>query len=133
MANKKKPINKKTTPSKAKKKPTEFADGRESNADRASKAKTIESLLEVRKRDPFHVASGEKFEDAVGSMGLTELQEVAVQAGVFPSGTKATLKNKLVKEYQNRSQGIYGAPGSTKTIVDPKSEKAKKLIKLLNE
>ena len=66
-------------------------------------------------------------------MGLTELQEVAVQAGVFPSGTKATLKNKLIKEYQNRSQGIYGTPGSTKTIVEPNSEKAKKLMKLLNE
>ena len=133
MANQKKTTTKKKTPSKAKKQVTQFADGRESIADRETKAKTIESLLEVKSRDPFHVASGEQFEDAVSSMGLTELQEVAVQAGVFPSGTKATLKNKLTKEYQNRNQGIYGTQGSTQTILESKSERAKKLLKLLNE
>ena len=130
MATRKKNTTKKSTTRKSTKKETQFADGKDNRKDTA---KTIESLLEVRKRDPFHVASGENFEEAVQSMGLTEMQEIAVQAGVFPSGTKTTLKNKLIKEFQNRAQGIYGPQGSTKPIADPGSEKAKKLIRLLNE
>ena len=47
------------------------------------------------------VASGESFDEAVHSMNLSQLQEIAVSAGVFPSGTKTT-KNKLLKEYDNR-------------------------------
>ena len=130
MANQKKTPTKKPSTRKPQKKKTQYADGKD---DRKNVAKTIESLLEVRSRDPFHVANGGDFEEAVTSMNLTEMQEIAVQAGVFPSGTRATLRNKLLKEYQNRAQGIYGAPGGTKPIVDPKSEKAKKLLKLLNE
>jgi hypothetical protein len=130
MATRKKSTTKKAATRKPKEKQTQYADGKD---DRKNIAKTIESLLEVRSRDPFRVTSGENFEEVVTSMSLTDMQEIAVQAGVFPSGTKATLRNKLIKEYQNRVQGIYGAPGGTKPIVDPGSERAKKLLKLLNE
>ena len=66
-------------------------------------------------------------------MSLSELQEVAVKAGVFPSGTKATLKNKLLKEYENRTQGRYGQSSTTKTIVDPDSQQAKDILRIINE
>ena len=62
-----------------------------------------------------------------------QLQEIAVEAGVFPSGTKTTLKNKLIKEYENRTQGRYGASTQSKPIVDPKSKKAKDILRIINE
>ena len=89
--------------------------------------------MSVTSKDPFRVASGESFEEAVTSMSLSQLQEIAVNAGVFPSGTKATLKNKLLKEYENRTHGRYGASTNSKPIVDPASQKAKDILRIINE
>lgn len=123
----KKTTSKKTEP---KAKNMQYADGKD---ERRNTAKTVEELMAVKTRDPFSVASGEEFETAVQTMSLSQMQEIAVKAGVFPSGTKATLRNKLIKEYENRSTGRYGAASKTKTICDPKSEKAKKILKILND
>lgn len=125
--NKRKPAKKKTT-----KKPMQYADGRATD-NRKDVAKTVEELMGVKSRNPFHVASGESFEEAVTSMSLSQLQEIAVNAGVFPSGSKATLKNKLLKEYENRTHGRYGSSSQTKPIVDPASQKAKDILRIINE
>ena len=131
MPKRKTTTNKKTTTrKKAQPKTMQYADGRD---DRAAVAKTVEELMSVKTRDPFQLASGENFEDAVASMGLSQLQEIAVKAGVFPSGTKATLKNKLIKEYENRSSGRYGGSSKSQPICDPNSQKAKDILRIINE
>ena len=116
MANSKRKTNKRKTTTK----PMQYADGKDN---RKAVAKTVEELMSVDTRDPFQLASGESFEDVVATMSLSELQEIAVKSGVFPSGTKVTLKNKLLKEFENRTQGRYGASTQSKPIVDPKSKK----------
>jgi len=130
--NKRKTTKKNTTKAAAKKKPMQYADGKVSD-NRKDLAKTVEELMGVKSRDPFKLASGERFDEAVASMSLSQLQEIAVEAGVFPSGTKATLKNKLLKEYENRSHGRYGASTTSKPIVDPNSQKAKDILRIINE
>lgn len=130
MPTKKNKTQKTASKKTAVKKPTQYADGKD---DRAAVAKTVEELMAVKTRDPFKVSSGESFDEAVSHMSLSELQEIAVKAGVFPSGTKATLKNKLLKEYDNRTQGRYGASSKTEPIVDPKSKQAKDILKIINE
>jgi hypothetical protein len=122
---------KKTTKQHSKKKPMQYADGR--NESRQDVAKTVEDLMSVKTRDPFKLPAGENFEEAISSMSLSQLQEIAVKAGVFPSGTKVTLKNKLLKEYENISHGRYGSSTKSKPIVDPKSQKAKDILKIINE
>lgn len=128
MATNKRKTTKKTT----NKKPMQYADGKVAD-NRKDLAKTVEELMGVTSRDPFRVASGESFEEAVTSMSLSQLQEIAVNAGVFPSGTKATLKNKLLKEYENRTHGRYGASTNSKPIVDPNSQKARDILRIINE
>lgn len=128
MATNKRKTTKKTTS----KKPMQYADGKVTD-NRKDLAKTVEQLMGVTSRDPFRVASGESFEEAVTSMSLSQLQEIAVNAGVFPSGTKATLKNKLLKEYENRNHGRYGASTNSKPIVDPNSQRAKDILRIINE
>lgn len=130
--NKRKTTKKNTTKAAANKKPMQYADGKVSD-NRKDVAKTVEELMGVKSRDPFKLASGENFTEAVASMGLSQLQEIAVNAGVFPSGTKATLKNKLLKEYENRTQGRYGSSTTSKPIVDPDSDKAKEILRIINE
>lgn len=128
MATNKRKIEKKKTT----KKTMQYADGKAID-NRKDVAKTVEELMGVKSQNPFHVASGESFQEAVKTMGLSQLQEIAVNAGVFPSGTKTTLKNKLIKEYENRTQGRYGASTQTKPIVDPNSQKAKDILRIINE
>ena len=125
-----KKTNKKTVAKTKAKKQIQYADGR---AKSKNLAQTVESLMSVKSKDPFKLSSGESFDEAVTSLTLSELQEVAVNAGVFPSGTKATLKNKLLKEYENITHGRYGASSSSKTIVDPDSDRAKEILKIINE
>ena len=124
--------NKRKTTKKTTKKPMQYADGKIAD-NRQDLAKTVEELMGVKSRDPFKLASGERFDEAVGSMSLSQLQEIAVEAGVFPSGTKTTLKNKLMKEYENRTHGRYGASTQSKPIVDPNSQKAKDILRIINE
>jgi len=127
------PTNKrKTTKKKVTQKPIQYADGKATD-DRRDLAKTVEELMSIKSRDPFKLASGERFEEAITTMGLSQLQEIAVEAGVFPSGTKTTLKNKLMKEYENRTHGRYGASTQSKPIVDPKSQQAKDILRIINE
>jgi len=130
--NKRKTTKKTTTKPSAKKKPMQYADGKVAD-NRQDLAKTVEELMGVKSRDPFKLASGERFDEAVASMSLSQLQEIAVEAGVFPSGTKTTLKNKLMKEYENRTHGRYGASTNSKPIVDPKSQRAKDILRIINE
>ena len=107
----------------------EIADGKSD----IEKAENLESLIGVAKRDPFSLASGADFESSLNSMNLTEMQEIAVRAGVFPSGTKTTLKGKLLKEYKSRAMGKYKKVKVEKQSIDPSSKAADDLLKLINE
>ena len=64
-------------------------------------------------------------------MTITEMQELAVNAGVFPSGTKLTLKNKLTKAFKQYALGSNKVVQVTKPIVDPESPEGKALLNLI--
>tara|TARA_Y100000310_G_C20424619_1_gene688414 strand:- start:79 stop:465 length:387 start_codon:yes stop_codon:yes gene_type:complete len=97
------------------------------------KAENLESLIGIAKRDPFQLNNGSDFENSLTSMNLTEMQEIAVRAGVFPSGTKTTLKGKLLKEYKARAKGKYKKATVERTAVKPGSKAADDLLSLINE
>lgn len=122
------PRKKTNTTKKNKKTEMEVADGRSE----IEAAESLESLIGIAKRDPFQMSNGSDFESSLAGMNLTEMQELAVKAGIFPSGTKTTLKNKLLKEYKARSMGKYKKATVEKQAVDPNSQAAKDLLDLIN-
>jgi len=130
--------NKKSTTKKTparkprKKKEMQYADGKVADDD-LKKARNLEQLLSVNTKSPFSTADGSDFEESLSSMSFTDMQELAVRAGVFPSGSKTTLKNKLLKEYKARALGQYRKGQVTKPSVDPNSKKGKDLLRLINE
>lgn len=117
-----------TTKRKMKSKKMEIADGRSE----IEAAENLESLIGIAKRDPFQMANGSDFESSLSSMNLTEMQEIAVKAGIFPSGTKTTLKNKLLKEFKARSMGKYKKATVEKPSLNPNSKAAEDLLDLIN-
>jgi hypothetical protein len=112
------------------KSPVEFADGKDHLREETSEARSIESILQTRTAGPFETESISDFKDNLEGMTLTEMQELAVKAGVFPSGTKITLKSKLVKAFCQHSQGSMNVVQVTRPIVDPNSEQGKAFLRL---
>jgi hypothetical protein len=97
-------------------------------------AKDIEDILNAP-RNPFGVESLENLEERLASMNIREMQEMAVNASVFPSGNKTTLKNKLKKEFKTKFGSLNRPLHNSqveKPIVDPDSEVAKDIIDILN-
>lgn len=122
---------KKTT---KKSKTMEYSDGKDHLQEAVKEAQSLEDMLGTKEKNPFGASEASEFEANLDSMQLTELQELAVNAGVFPSGTKLTLKNKLKKAFRQYTHG-----GSSKIvqiskpIVDPESEQGKALLKAIKE
>lgn len=84
-------------------------DGKADYADGLDKdkqdARDLEQILGVRELNPFKTANAEDFDRELSEMGLNDLRTLAVKSGVFPSGNKTTLKNKLRKEFKIRAMG----------------------------
>lgn len=119
---------------KATNKPMEFSDGVDHLAAEAAEARNLEDLLGFKETNPFGVSSAEEFDSTIEELQLSNLQELAVKAGVFPSGTKATLKTKLRKAFNQYTHGgARKVVQITKPIVDPDSKEGKALLKLMQE
>jgi len=137
MPRKYKTTKKKTTrktakgTSKPKDQEMEFADGRVEDQHKISV--DIEAILATRSSNPFGTTSTDEFDSQVSEMNLTQMQELAVKASVFPSGNKTSLKNKLKREFKSR----FGHGGETKyssqtegPVLD--SDKAQEILEILN-
>ena len=111
----------------------EFADGKDHLQDEALAATSLEEALGMTKPSPFKEKDLSSFEDSLSSMNLSEMQELAVQAGVFPSGTKMTLKTKLIKCFRQYSSGMGKVVQVTSPIVDPDSKQGKALLDLIKD
>jgi hypothetical protein len=94
--------------------------------------KKLEEILDVRKNNPYGTNDARVFEENMASMSLSDLQEIAVRAGVFPSGNRTILKNKLTKAFKSENIGTNvvidnGPPFE----LDPNNPKHKELIEIL--
>jgi len=131
MPRKKKKITKKAASTKPN---VEFADGRDHLSEEAEQARNLEDILGFKETNPFGVSSAEEFDSNLEELQLTNLQEMAVNAGVFPSGTKATLKNKLRKAFAEYTQGgKKKVVQITKPIADPNTPEGKALLDIMRE
>jgi len=94
----------------------------------------LEIALAVKeKRNPFQSDTSEDFENKLKQMTLIEMQSMAVACGVFPSGNKTTLKNKLIKKFKSKILlGGDKVMTTSRPIVDTSSfsEEQKKLFNI---
>lgn len=130
---KKKNTNSKAAAKKTAKKIQQFSDGKNHIEEEANYARSLEDMIGRKHKNPFGAENLEEFEDSLANMQLTQMQELAVKAGVFPSGTKVTLKSKLIKAYRQQAQGALKAIQVTKPAVEPGSQKEKDILKILNQ
>ena len=100
---------------------------------KVNKIRKLEEIFEIKKNNPFGTEVIEVFEKDLASMNLTEMQSVAVKAGVFPSGNKTVLKNKLIKEFKSQFAAYNQIVTNEPPRLDPKNPKHQAIIEYLNE
>ena len=103
-------------------------------SDKEKKNAPIDELLGFQQKNHFGTTNAAAFENSLENMTLSELQAMAVNASVFPSGTKMSLKNKLKKAFKQfmALNGRTPVPQATKASIDPNSEAAKKFLEIMN-
>ncbi len=126
----------KSKPSKGKKdlSAMQVADGKDSMAKTVDEVRDLEQLLGVQQSNPFRTTSKEILTERMSEMTLTDLQGMAVQIGILPSGNKLSLKTKIMKAFQ--SHGGAGAGyniGFQRPLVDPTSQAAEDILKISRE
>lgn len=102
--------------------------------DQVARARELEDILGVAKINPFKTNDKRVFTEMLQDMNLTDLQSFAVKVGVFPSGNKTVLKNKIKRAFESSLYGkgsvqIMGEPMQ----LDPKNPKHKELIDYLKD
>ena len=100
--------------------------------EQVSKAKELEEILGIPKINPFKTNDKKVFAEMIQEMNLTDLQAFAVKVGVFPSGNKTVLRNKIKRAFDSSLHGqgsvqIMGEP----IKLDPKNPKHKEVIDYL--
>lgn len=124
----KRKVNKKVKESKK----IEFADGKDQSAE--AQSESIESIVGFAVKNGFGSATEAEFENKINLLSVSDLQALAVTNGVFPSGTKAMLKNKLKKAFAEyvAYNGRTPTARPTQPIMDPDSKAAKRFLDIMN-
>jgi hypothetical protein len=134
MAKKKTTTSKSTSSTKKKIKLEELQQTNgKTYEDQVSKARELEEILGIPKINPFKTNDKRVFNEMIKDMNLTDLQSFAVKVGVFPSGNKTVLKNKIKRAFDSSLHGkgsvqIMGDP----IKLDPNDPQHKKVIDYLN-
>ena len=107
-----------------------IADGRTD----LEKVKDLEELLSVKQVNPFGTTNKEVLQEKMDEMTLTDLQTFAIKVGILPSGSKLSLKNKLLRAFKSHAGAGTGFnTGFNKPLVDPNSKNAAEILKISQE
>jgi hypothetical protein len=128
-------IAKKAAP-RAKKKieDMQVTDGKITLANDVKEIKDLENLLNVQQFNPFKTTNTAVLKSRMDEMTLTDLQTMAIEVGILPSGNKLGLKNKILKAFKSHAGAGTGYNiGFQRPLVDPSSDAAAKILKISQE
>ena len=102
--------------------------------DPIERAKELEELVGIKQVNPFGTSIASVFEEEIQKMSMVELQELAVGAGVFPTGTRTALKSKLLKAFSEHNMSSMVIPPPRPIGLQHLDEEAtKEALRLLKE
>ena len=131
-------IPKKQAPHKPKKSELDnltLADGKISNVDPdIERVKKLEEILGIKKSNPFGTSNIEIFREKLKEMTLIDLQHMCEKIGIFASGSRQDIRDKLLREFKSTNKGtISMLINNPSLILDPNNPQHQKTIKILRE
>ena len=131
-------ISKKQTPVQPKKSELDnltLADGKISNVDPdIERVKKLEEILGIKKSNPFGTSNIEIFREKLKEMTLIDLQHMCEKIGIFASGSRQDIRDKLLREFKSTNKGTISMLVQNPAVVlDPNNPKHKKTLKILGE
>lgn len=130
---------KKSTKKNTEKKPSELdnltlADGKTQTDPDIERVKNLEEILGIRKLNPFGTTKLEIFEEMLKDMTMVDMQNMCEKIGIFASGSRQQIKEKLIREFRTSQKGsISLAVENNSFKLDPNNPAHKEAIRLLKD
>tara|TARA_B110000503_G_C7052503_1_gene372960 strand:+ start:608 stop:1036 length:429 start_codon:yes stop_codon:yes gene_type:complete len=98
------------------------------------KIRELEEILGVKKVNPFGTYNLEIFKDQLSDMTNLDLQNLCEKIGVFASGSRMQIKEKLLREFKSVSRGTISMTNESPSVkLDPNNALHKRTLKILGE
>lgn len=111
-----------------------LADGKIQEDPEIKKVRELEKALGIEKSNPFGTSNLEIFKEKLQDMTLVDMQHMCEKIGIFASGSRQDLKNKLLREFKSTNKGsISMTVENPSLILDPNNPEHKKVLKILRE
>ena len=102
--------------------------------EQVARAKELEQIMGLQKMSPFKTNDPEAFEEMLEDMNLTDLQSMAVKVGIFTSGNKTVLKNKIKRSFKASLTGQGSVTLMGKPLeLDPNNPTHKEVLDYLKD
>lgn len=111
-----------------------LADGKVHVDPDIEKVKQLEEILGIRKSNPFGTSNIDIFREKLSEMTIVDMQHMCEKIGIFASGSRQQIKDKLLREFKSTNKGtISMLVNNPSLILDPNNPDHKETIKILRE
>jgi hypothetical protein len=98
------------------------------------KVKELEEILGVKKVNPFGTYNLEVFKEKLSDMTNLDLQNLCERVGIFASGSRMQIKEKLLREFKSVARGTISMTAESPSVqLDPNNPLHKRTLKILGE
>jgi len=124
---------------KSKKKSSELdnlnlADGQINEDLDIQKVKQLEDILGIKKVNPFGTYNLDVFKEKLSEMTNLDMQKLCERVGIFASGSRQELRDKLLREFKSIGRGTISMTTESPAVkLDPNNPLHKKTLKILGE
>ena len=111
-----------------------FADGKVHEDPDITKVRELEKALGIEKSNPFGTSNLEIFKEKLNEMTMIDIQDMCERIGIFASGSRLDIKNKLIREFKSTNKGSISMMVENPALqLDPNNPEHQKVIKILGE
>ena len=125
---------KKPEPKKSELDNLNLADGKIHSDPDIEKVKQLEEILGIKKMNPFGTSNIEIFKEKLSEMTIVDMQHMCEKIGIFASGSRQQIKEKLLREFKSTNKGTISMLVQNPSLVlDPNNPQHQKTLKILRE